>query len=77
MEEMQSYTSCVPAGESADSCFSMAKNINPLKSELNLSPYWRSTAATPQSGNQAGWERLLKGTDGLMTTNKRCEIKEH
>lgn len=28
------------------------------------------------SGKQAGWERLLKGTDGLMTTNKRCGIKE-
>lgn len=28
------------------------------------------------SGKQAGWERLLKDTDGLMATNKRCGIKE-
>lgn len=44
--------------------------------ESNLSLQKRSTAATSQLGNQAGWWRLLKGTGGLMSTKKESYNKQ-
>lgn len=47
------------------------------KSGLNLFPRQRSTAATPQLENLPIWERLRKNTQGLMTPNKRREIRKY